>query len=103
LDPTDVSHTGLLTEGFERVKTMHRRRGRPLPKNKGKRRDLDCLVINTLVEQSEEEGIHLQTVRCPFEEGEPAFPGSGIFRESHVQIAVRDNKCILGVFRPTLS
>jgi hypothetical protein len=40
-------------------------------------------------------------VRCPFLEGEPAFPGSGISGESHVPIAVRDPTCILGVFRPT--
>jgi hypothetical protein len=47
--------------------------------------------------------IPMQTVRCPFLEGKRAFPGSGIFRESHVQLAVRDKSCILGVFRPNPS
>jgi hypothetical protein len=99
-----VGHTALLAETHERVKKKHQQRGKSLPRNKGKRRDLDCLVINTLVEKMEKErGIRFQTVRCPFLEGEPAFPGSGIFRESHVQIAVRDQRCILGVFRPNLS
>jgi hypothetical protein len=104
LDLTDVGYTALLAEGFERVQKMHRRRGKPLPKNRGKRRDLDCLVINNLMVWTEKQhGVRFQTVRCPFLEGEPAFPGSGIYRESHVQIAVRDYMCILGVFRPTLS
>lgn len=45
-------------------------------------------------------GFRFRTVRCPFLEGESAFPGSRILKESHVQIAVRDTACILGVFRP---
>jgi hypothetical protein len=72
-----------------------------MPKNKGKRRELDCLVINELVAISDRDGLAFQTVRCPFLEGEPAFPGSAIFRESHIQIAVRDAACLLGIFRPT--
>ena len=43
-----------------------------------------------------------QTVRAAFEEGEPAFAGSMIRRETHIQIAVRDPRCILGVFRPMM-
>jgi hypothetical protein len=71
-----------------------------LPKNKGKYRALDCLVINELVAQESEIRDRFQTVRCPFLEGEPAFPGSGILKESHIQITVVDPDCILGVFRP---
>jgi hypothetical protein len=103
LDLTDVGYTALVAESYERVKKMHHQSGKTLPRNRGKRRDLDCLVINNLVEKMQKQrGIRFQTVRCPFLEGEPAFPGSGIFRESHVQIAVRDRRCILGVFRPNL-
>src|SRR5262249_30803254 len=88
LDLTDIGYTALLAETYEEVRSKHQQRRKPLPKNRGKRRDLDCLVINTVVEKAEkEEGIRFQTVRCPFLEGEPAFPGSGILRESHVQIA----------------
>jgi hypothetical protein len=39
-------------------------------------------------------------VRGGFLEGEPVFPGSGILRESHIQISVRNPTCVLGVFRP---
>jgi hypothetical protein len=103
LDFTDVGHTALLAAIHANLGKRYRRRGKPLPRNKGKRRDLDCLVINTLVTRmAKKEGIRFQTVRCPFLEGEPAYPGSGIYRESHIQIAVRDKGCILGGFRPNL-
>jgi hypothetical protein len=45
--------------------------------------------------------IEYQTVRGVFREGEPAFDGSMIYRETHVQVAVVDPSCILGVFHPT--
>jgi hypothetical protein len=64
-----------------------------------KRRELDCLVLNYLCSQSP---VLYQTVRGVFLEGDPAYPDAMIRKESHVQIAVRDPSCILGVFRPNL-
>lgn len=102
LDFTDTSYTALLESAYKEIRTEYRQQKKALPKNKGKRRELDCLVINTLVAHAEtRENTRFQTVRCPFLEGEPAFPGSAILAESHIQIAVRDKTCILGLFRPT--
>ena len=42
----------------------------------------------------------VQTVRGMFQEGVPAYAGSGIMRKSHIQVVVRDAACILGHFRP---
>ena len=103
LDLTDVYHTNMLRAEYKVVRQARRMQGVPLPRNKGKRRDLDCLIINEFVKDNALDGITFQTVRCPFLEGRPAFPGSGIRRESHIQIAVRDRAAILGVFRPNLS
>ena len=101
LDFTDIRFTAMLSAEFAAVKTKHEQKGLPLPENKGGRRDLDCFVGNSLVASADlESQIKFQTVRCPFLEGEPAYPGSAIFRESHIQVAVRDSSCILGVFRP---
>ncbi len=99
LDLTDVRYTDLLSPAYQAVKKAFRRQAAKLPRNRGKRRDLDCLVINSLI-LGQPEGERFQTVRCPFLEGRPAFPGSRILRESHVQLVVRDRACILGVFRP---
>ncbi len=103
LDLTDVHWTDMLLERYKVVRQARKQQGLALPKNMGRRRDLDCLIINELVASTERDQISFQTVRCPFLEGKRAYPGSGIFRESHIQIAVRDKSCILGVFRPNLS
>jgi hypothetical protein len=61
-----------------------------------KLRYLDSLVINKFIERTD--GIlQVQTMRYPFEEGEPVFPGSKIRTQSHVQLAVRDVTCIRNI------
>jgi hypothetical protein len=81
--------------------------GRDLPRNQGatpdsKLRYLDCAMLNWYLSGLKANGHHYQTVRGCFVEGGPAFPGSGIERQSHIQIAVRDPSCIIGTFRPIL-
>jgi len=64
-------------------------------------RHLDCAVIETLhaaIEQ--DQSPPFQTVRGPFLEGPPAFPGAAISSKNHIQICVRDYRCIKGYFRP---
>ncbi len=100
LDLTDVAYTRRLGRAYESLKQMRVAAGEPMPENKGGWRALDCFVINELVAAADNAGVVFQTVRCPFLEGEPAFEGSAILRESHIQLAVRDTSCIVGVFRP---
>ena len=45
-------------------------------------------------------GRPFQTVRGVFQEGETAFTGAGIKLKSHIQIAVRDPRAVIGYFRP---
>jgi hypothetical protein len=80
--------------------------GKSLPENKGldrKRRTLDCLVINDCLNRLHQRGLAYDTVRGAFVEGLPVYPGAGFSRETHLQIAVRNPACILGVFRPNLT
>ena len=102
LDLTDIKYTELLAVKFATLRDAYALKGWILPQNGSQRRDLDCLIINSVVNDSktEQDDIGFQTVRGPFLEGAPAFEGSGIYKESHIQISVRDVKCILGVFRP---
>jgi hypothetical protein len=79
--------------------------GLSLPKNRGeqgKRRELDCAVINRCLKELKVGGTGYDTVRGAFLEGEPVYPGAGFSRESHLQVAVRNPSCILGVFRPNI-
>ena len=76
----------------------------PLPRICGrelKNRKLDCLVINNLDPAISGQ---VQTVRGAFKEGGRGFPGRGLKKETHIQVAVsRDPECILGIFRPVVS
>lgn len=104
LDTRFASDLGRAYRDFEDHLTS---RGHDIPRNRGtapelKLRHLDCAVLNWYLLGLEADGIDYQTVRGCFVEGGPAFPGSGIERESHIQVAVRDPSCILGTFRPII-
>ena len=110
-DLTDVNDTRLLRAAYNTVVEEYQEKGLELPKNDGrdlKLRKLDCLVINRFMKAMEnelagaDEAFRYQTVRCAFEEGDEAFPDSMLKMETHVQIALRDPSCILGVFRPNI-
>lgn len=103
LDLTDLHATEMLPDAFKRVQGLYKKSKRPLPTNHGKEfknRKLDCLVLNHLVVSLKKKGMEVQAIRGAFEEGESAFPGSMLKKETHIQVAVRDLACILGVFRP---
>ena len=101
LDLADTTYTRLLRQAYDDIKGWYDRNGLELPENTGgsdkKARRLDCLVLNNLMDLFDHLGrISFQTIRCPFEEGEAAFPGGNIRLQSHVQIACfRDPSCIL--------
>lgn len=98
LDLADTAFTGLLRRAYEDTVRIYASQGLPLPKNGGtglKLRRLDRIVIDILTKSTDRPGgVHYQTVRCPFEEGEPVYPGAMIRTQSHIQIAVRDRSCI---------
>ena len=80
----------------------------PLPMNKpiGSSKDLilrhlDCAVIEFLHQNNKAtKGIPYDSVRAMFVEGEPLYDGAGFHAKSHIQICVRDERCIKGFFRP---
>jgi hypothetical protein len=103
-DLTNPRFTKVLRTAHDQVKVSYEAVGKPLPKNRGsdedrKLRELDCLVINYCLKEVAKD---FDTVRCPFWEGPPIYPGTTFRTQSHIQIAVRDAACILGVFRPNL-
>jgi hypothetical protein len=104
-DLLDETVTSLLAASYPQFEESFAATGKPLPVNKGKDkklRELDCAVINHYLERAAEQDMEFDTVRGAFLEGEPIFPGTTISAETHIQIAVRNVDCILGVFRPNL-
>lgn len=103
-DLFDTRYTADLADAYTLARAVY---GTRLPKNAGNTRDLvlrrrDCAVLNVFLHVIKQDGVIYDAVRCGFTEGKPAFPGSGIRTETHIQLAVRNPSCILGVFRPTM-
>ncbi len=107
-DLMDTRFTDELAVAYTLLQRVHDETGDPLPSNKGntpeqKLRKLDCAVLNLYFESLEndpETPVRYDSVRCGFVEGPAAYPGSGISRQSHVQLAIRNPSCVVGVFRP---
>jgi hypothetical protein len=111
-DLLDTANTKLLQGMYPEFCRFISGRGRALPENKsapGKPdgdkvlRFLDCAVINYTLDKVESKGGIYQTVRGVYVEGGEAFPGAGIMLKSHIQISVRDRRCIVGFFRASAS
>lgn len=104
-DLTDELHVTRLANSYVAFRTQYRASKLPLPRNRGKEtkfRELDCAVINACISRLALHGQRVDTVRGAFLEGRPIFRGTTISAETHIQIAVRNVDCILGVFRPNL-
>ena len=104
---TRKSHRNL-EAAFDSLKEVSKESGLKLPANKKANpndddyllRYLDRVVINHLHNLNEMEGKEIyDTVRGVFPEGAPVYPGALFRDKTHVQIAVWNPECILGVFR----
>ena len=108
-DLLDVRYTSYLRSAFSEYSAAQAANRNPIPVNPNTRdaagdvlrRPLDCAVLDWSIAQLERVlGETFQTVRGAFIEGSPVFPDSCIMSQSHIQIAVRDTACIVGVFQP---
>jgi hypothetical protein len=65
------------------------------------KRSLDCAVLRTLHNmRAESDQRPFETVRAVFVEGGPLYENAGFSKKNHIQICVRDLRCIKGYFRP---
>lgn len=102
-DLLDTASTDALTQWTPRFRALLRKNGQRFPGNRGALlHDGDCAVLNAYLVSQAREGHSYDTVRSCFLEGQPLYRGSGIRRKAHIQVAVRNPACIIGVFRPTL-
>lgn len=108
-DLLDVRFTKQLSLQAARLENELDLQGRSLPDNENAgtgdfdwlRRHRDCFVLNSVIPYVEAvQGCTFHSVRGVFQEGEPAFRGAGIKLKSHIQIAVRDPRALIGYFRP---
>jgi hypothetical protein len=105
LDLADPDSARVVTEAHAHYQDRCQATGVAPARNKGpesKARFLDCAVINHLHHLNESLGLPaFDTVRGFFNEGQPVYPTAGLRSLDHVQVCVRNPKCILGFFRPS--
>jgi hypothetical protein len=108
-DLLDIEFTQMLSKEASELENDLAAQGVSLPINQPSRdrdfdwlrRDRDCFVINSVIPRIESaKDIIYHSVRGVFQEGSPAFKGAGIKLKSHIQIAVRNPRAILGYFNP---
>lgn len=104
LDLTTSAGVDSLSIAYESLKEVFDAAGQPMPENTLGRdklwRNLDCAVIRFLHESRATEKLPpFDVVKGVFQEGDPAYPGSGVKARTHIQLAVCDPAKIKGVFR----
>jgi hypothetical protein len=102
LDLTTSRGLQLTKTAFARLQKVFQQAGKPLPENQPDRlrHNLDCAVINYLHHlQAEENKSAFDSVKGVFIETPDLYPGSAFGSKNHIQIAVRNQDCIKGVFR----
>lgn len=100
----DIAALDELGQAHEVLCATHEANSMPLPQNKGPERALrflDRAAVQTMHRVREELGLpRYETVRGGFSEGGLLYPEAGFSKRSHIQIAVREPKCIKAYFRP---
>jgi hypothetical protein len=94
-----------LRQAHDLLNEAHESTGVPLPSNTGgqdkPRRLLDCAVIEYLHALRKQGGWEeYDTIRSVFSEGGDLYPGTTFTQKSHIQLVVRNERCIRGYFRP---
>jgi hypothetical protein len=106
LDLIDPLNVELVRDAYRSYLANCEKAGTPPQRNKGpesKARFLDCAVMNLLHDSRKDaEMPPFGSVRGFFVEGEPIYPTAGLRSLDHIQVCVRNPKCIRGFFRTSL-
>lgn len=104
LNLTEAEALGYVRRAHAFMVRLFGETGREMPRNKGKdfgARFLDCAVFRMLHQTRAKDGFPpFDTVRAFFVEGEPLYEGAGVRDLDHVQLCVRNPRCIRGYFLP---
>jgi hypothetical protein len=110
LDMTTQTGIGIFRDAYRHMVAGFSLTGTPLPVNEPADpadrdvllRHLDAAIFNFIHESRKADGTEpFQAVRAAFYQGDEIAPLSGFRENSHIQIAVRDNACVVGWFLPS--
>jgi hypothetical protein len=98
LDPANVK----ALEGFyHNYRETRQALGLAVPKNVRSAKRLDCAVFQYAYKATELEGKRIDSSRVvyvPTDNRKRVWPGSWIVRDAHIQICIRNPRCILGTW-----
>lgn len=100
-----------LANVYASLKEAYEELGMEMPKNRGPDhalRFLDRAVVEAMHacrrvgdgDPSSSGLLQYDSVRGAFVEGAPLYPGAGFHALTHIQVAIRNTRCIRGYFRP---
>jgi hypothetical protein len=100
LNLTESKSIEILKQGYDLYTQSCSAAEFPLPQNDGLLRRLDCAVINMVHKfYRDENKPPFDSVRGLFLEGDKVYDNAGFFKESHIQVCIRNPNCIKGYFR----
>ena len=105
LDFLEQENLRKLKNHYKQIKNDFAKNGIELPKNTGGndlyKRELDCLLINSLVAKQKEDCPEsaYDSVRGVFFEGSELYPTSGFREKDHIQISIINPNCIKAFFK----
>lgn len=101
LNLVEPNSINIIKTAYAQLKAEMERKGRTLPRNHGANRALDCAVIKSMHELNKSEKVaSYDTIRSPFQEGEPLYEEANFTDGLHIEICVINPAQIKGYFLP---
>ena len=101
LNLVELEAVQILSNAFNKVKSLYEAAESKLPANDGPKRELDCAVIKAIHLSNKTEGkLEYDSVRSAFDEGKKAYEGANFTSQSHIQLCLRNSSLIKGFFLP---
>ncbi len=92
LDLTVLSYTDYVRIAYEKYTEKMRNEGKDITNYEIDSHVLDCSVLNYLTSEL----FCVDTIRAPFDIGEPIYPGSYLHKGSHIQLVVLNESNLIG-------
>jgi len=91
----------IIEKAYKDLKKLNKKVGKPMPKNKGANRALDCAVIQYIHQSNKADNQpQYDTIRCAFTEGGKVYPTSNFTKRLHIEICVLNPNAIKSYFLP---
>lgn len=98
IDFFDDGHIDDLKSAYRKLLIWATSKNKMLPVNDGSKRRLDCATINTMLHGLKKQNIIVDGIRGGFFDGDEVYPSANFYEKSHIQLSVRNPKCILELF-----